>query len=163
LPTNRLRTTEQNAPYSIETGTLNHAAIAGVKASIEFIAQQGEGQDQGTKLKSAMERIGVHERNLATQLFDGIEANNNLQIIGQEFDSSQRAPTISFIHHNLSAIEVCRRLADNNIFAWDGHFYAIRAAEVLGLLERGGVTRMGISAYTSKEDIDFTLQCLDEI
>ena len=163
LPTDRLRTTEQNAPYSIETGTLNHAAIAGVKASIEFIAQQGEGQDQGTKLKNAMDRIGVHERNLATQLFDGIEANNKLQIIGPEFDSSQRAPTISFIHHNLNAIEVCQRLADHNIFAWDGHFYAIRAIEVLGLMERGGVTRMGISAYTSREDIDFTLQCLEKI
>ena len=36
LPADRLRTTDQHAPYSIETGTLNHAALAGVDAAIDF-------------------------------------------------------------------------------------------------------------------------------
>src|SRR5262249_24313778 len=36
LPTDRLRTQEQEAPWLIETGTLNHAAIAGVRAAVDF-------------------------------------------------------------------------------------------------------------------------------
>ena len=53
--------------------------------------------------------------------------------------------------------QVCQHLAAKNICAWDGHFYAIRAIEVLGLLEQGGVTRLGISLYNTREEIDFVL------
>ena len=51
----------------------------------------------------------------------------------------------------------------SGICAWAGHFYAIRAVEVLGLVAQGGVTRMGISAYTTDAEIDYTLQVLREI
>lgn len=163
LPTDRLRTTEQHAPYSLETGTLNHAAIAGVNAAIEFISNQGEGDNIKSKLDTAMQRIGVHERKLAQMLYDGINNSPKLDLVGPDFGSEERAPTLSFVHEDLSALEVCERLAEHNIFAWGGHFYAIRAVEILGLLERGGVTRMGISAYTSEEDVERTLYYLEKI
>jgi len=35
---------------------------------------------------------------------------------------------------------------------WDGHFYAVRPMEVLGLLDKGGVTRVGISMYTTEDE-----------
>ncbi len=54
-------------------------------------------------------------------------------------------------------LQVCEQLALKNIFAWDGHFYAIHAMEVLGLLEKGGVTRMGISMYNTKDEIEFVI------
>ena len=71
-----------------------------------------------------------------------------------------RAPTVSFTLKNKTAEQVCKALAAENIFAWDGHFYAIRATEVLGLLEKGGVTRMGISIYTTAEEIKTVLETL---
>ena len=74
-----------------------------------------------------------------------------------------RAPTISFYHPTRSAQEICKNLSTRNIYAWDGHFYAIRAVEVLGLLESGGVTRMGISIYTEEEEIDKTIQVVSEM
>jgi len=163
LPTDRLRTADQHAPYSIETGTLNHAAMAGVKASIEYIAQQGTGDDLNHQLESALLKIGKHEARLAKMLFNGLSKIKDVKIIGPSFGKGQRAPTISFVHKKNKAIDICKALSKENIFAWDGHFYALRATEVLGLIESGGVTRMGISAYTSKEDIDKTLEAVSKI
>ena len=163
LPTDRLRTVDQCAPYIIETGTLNHAAIAGVKAAIEFILKMGEGSTIRDQLTSAFERIKSHERRLALLLYNGISKIENARVIGPDFQSGPRAPTLSFFHENVSAQEICKQLSDNNIFAWDGHFYAIRATEFLGLKEKGGVTRMGISMYTNEDDIVITLDTLEKI
>lgn len=163
LPTDRLRTSSQHAPYSIETGTLNHAAIAGVKASIEFIESLGKGNTRSARLENAMTKITSHERKLATLLFKGLKTNKNIEIVGPSFSRGQRAPTISFIHKSKSAIEICKFLATENIFTWAGHFYAIRATEVLGLLEKGGVVRMGMSVYCQSSDIKKTLDCLKNL
>lgn len=163
LPTDRLRTTYQHAPFSIETGTLNHAAIAGVKSSIEFIISFGSGHSSHEKLSQAMDVIGKHEFKLAKMLYKGLKSNRRIKIIGPKMKEGRRAPTISFLHKNLTATQVCTALAKKNIFAWSGHFYAIRAAEVLGLIERGGVTRMGISIYTNKEDISRTLEVVNSL
>ncbi len=165
LPTDRLRTTNQHAPYSIETGTLNHAAIVGVKAAIEFISSLGSGDNHRDRLDKALAMIQKHESQLINMLYDEICHLPHLRIIGPSCGSGhiKRAPTLSFLHSSLSAREVCTQLAHKNIFAWDGHFYALRAVEVLGLLEKGGVTRMGVSAYTTETDIDMTIKALSKI
>ena len=74
LQPDRLRTAYQHAPYSIETGTLNHAAIAGVKAGIEFIASIGKGKSMRNKLVKAMTLIHKHEIGLAKKLYNGLAA-----------------------------------------------------------------------------------------
>ncbi|MBT8220544.1 MAG: cysteine desulfurase-like protein [Bacteroidia bacterium] len=163
LPTDRLRTTDQHAPYKIETGTLNHAALAGVKATVEYISSKGQGTELRDQLVSTMSKIANHERALGEQLYYGIESIDSVQIIGPTFDEIERAPTISFYTAKMTAMEVCRQLTDHNIFAWDGHFYAIRATEVLGLYEKGGVTRMGISGYTDEGDVEKTIAVLREM
>ncbi len=158
IPTDRLRTANQTAPEKIETGTLNHSAMAGVKASIEFIAQQGNGKTLREKILDAYTNIGKHERALAEKLYNGLKAIPGVKIIGQPFGSVQRSPTISFIKEGKTALEVCNQLATQNICAWDGHFFAIRPIEVLGLLEKGGVTRMGISVYNTEEEVERVLE-----
>ena len=161
VPTDRLRVAGQTAPDKIETGTLNHAAMAGVKASIEFIAQQGKGKNLREQILDAYINIGKHERVLAEKLYNGLKATSGIKIAGQPFGSVQRSPTISFTKEGKTALEVCQHLASHNICAWDGHFYALRAIEVLGLQEMGGVTRMGISAYNTEEEIDMVLKTMN--
>jgi cysteine desulfurase family protein (TIGR01976 family) len=163
LPTDRLRTQIQHAPYSIETGTLNHAAIAGVGAAIDFIAGFGKGDGLRERLLAAMDFVKNRERKRFVQLYDGLTANPAIQVFGLPPGMPLRAPTVSFTTEGKTAAELCALLAAEGICAWDGHFYAIRAAEVLGLLEKGGVTRMGISLYTTEEEIDFTLEALRRI
>ncbi len=161
LQPDRLRTTYQYAPYSIETGTLNHAAIAGVKAGIEFMASIGKGRTLRKQLTSAMKGIHDHEISLAQRLYSGLKSIKKVQLYGPTMDVAQRAPTMSFIYKGKTAREVCEYLAQHNICAWNGHFYAIKATEVLGLLEKGGVTRMGISVYNEEKEVDTTLERLE--
>ncbi len=163
IPTDHLRTAGQSAPEKIETGTLNHAALAGVTAAVQFIASMGKGDSMRDKIKDAYQQIGKHEMALAEKLFNGISKNKNLTIHGTGFGNHHRAPTISFTHVSMSAEEVCKILAAENICAWDGHFYAQRAIEILGLLEKGGVTRLGISAYNTEAEINTVIQALSRL
>jgi len=160
LEPDRLRTQDQAAPYKIETGTLNHAAIAGVKAAVEYIASIGSGQDLRSKIIAAMNLIGSHEMFLASTLYEGLTRLPGVTIYGQPFGTAQRAPTISFTIGSQRAEEVCTRLGDRGFCTWDGHFYALRAIEVLGLLDRGGVTRVGVSLYNTIDEIS---RLLDEV
>ncbi len=158
LPTDRLRTAGQVAPESIETGTLNHAAIAGVGAAVEFLASLGKGNTLREKLLNAYQSIAAHEYALANKLYSGLKKIKGVTIVGQDFSSTSRTPTVSFTVEGRTPTQVCEQLATKNIFAWDGHFYAISAIESLGLLEKGGVTRFGISLYNTEEEVDFVLE-----
>ncbi len=82
---------------------------------------------------------------------------------GQPFGESQRAPTISFTVGSMSSDEVSTMLGEKGFCTWDGHFYALRAIEVLGLLERGGVVRIGLSLYNTMEEVSRLLEELKTI
>jgi cysteine desulfurase family protein (TIGR01976 family) len=158
LNTDRLRTAGQIAPDKIETGTLNHAAIAGVTAAVEFIASLGTGISLKEKIRNAFQKIGEHEQRLALQLYNGLGKIKGVKIIGQDFSSAHRAPTVSFTMQTKTAQQACTHLGLKNICAWDGHFYAQRAIEVLGLFEKGGVIRIGMALYNTKEEVDKLLE-----
>ena len=163
LPVDRLSTQEQHAPYKIETGTLNHAAMAGANAAIAFISSLGSGTNLREKIISGMQSINRHEQALARKLYEALNKINKISIVGPDFSEGQRAPTISFVHKKFSAPEICQILSGHNINAWDGHFYARRAMEVLGLEERGGVTRIGISVYNNENDIDRLIGVINKL
>ena len=163
LETDRLVVQDQKAPYIIETGTLNHAACAGVSAAIDFIANIGEGSSYRGKLINAFSKISSHEFELAKQLYDSINNLDKVNVVGKDFLETKRTPTVSFIHSDLSPKEVCKALASENICAWNGHFYALRAIQKLQLEHRGGVTRLGVSIYNTKEEIEKTVSIIKSI
>lgn len=152
LEPDRLRTVDQRAPYRIETGTLNHAAIAGVKAAVEFIASFGRGDGLRDRIIDAMTAIGRHEREVARGLHEKLQAVPGVTVVGPPFGGGMRAPTVSFTVEGWRSEDVCIALADEGVCAWDGHFYAIRAIEVLGLEAQGGVTRVGVVLYNTAEE-----------
>ena len=83
-------------------------------------------------------------------------------ITGLPSENPDRTPTLSFYHPEKTAEQVCRHLGEKGVCAWDGHFYAIRAIEVLGLLEKGGVTRLGISIYNTEGEVQYVVNTLKE-
>ncbi len=163
LHTDRLRTQEQVAPYKIETGTLNHAAIAGVEAAIDFVADLASGADLRERILGAMTAIGRHERHLIQVLAKGLDAIPGVTLYGPSTATAPRAPTISFTVEGMDPVEVCKALGQQNIYAWDGHFYAIRSMEVFDLLKVGGVTRMGVVVYNTLEEVQQTVAAVAAI
>ncbi len=163
IPVDNLRTQDQIAPYKIETGTLNHAAIAGTSAAIDFIASYGNGKNLREQLVDSMVKIGKRERILGEKLYNGLQSIKQVNIVGPAFGKGLRAPTISLTFEGLRPEQLCKKLADRNIYVWDGHFYAIRAIECMGLFEKGGVSRFGISAYTTEKEIERVIETMNLI
>ena len=163
LDTDRLRTQDQHAPYRIERGTLNHAALAGVSAAVNFIESFGEGKHQRDRISSAMGVIQTHERSLAQQLYLGLRDLDGIDIYGPPLKETQRAPTIAFTVENVRPEKFCSLLAEKSICAWDGHFYALRAVEVMNLIHQGGVTRMGIAVYNTSEEIEYVISTVKRL
>ena len=160
LPTDHLRTAAQKAPGKIETGTLNHAALAGVGACIDYLSTFGEGDSKRAQLEDAYSVIGAHENSVAQELWDGLDAMEEVTLYGPTFAEDSRCPTIAFTVDGKTPAELCAYLGTQGICAWDGHFYAIRTTEVLNLESIGGVTRMGIVAYNTSEEIKRTLEAV---
>ena len=159
----RLVVQDQFAPFIIETGTLNHAACNGVSAAIDFIASLGDGKTYKEKLIDAYNNLGKHEFMLASHLYSELNKLNKITVIGTDFSSLKRTPTVSFVHNEFTATQICQKLAQKNICAWDGHFYALKAIQSLGLEEKGGVTRLGISAYNSLDEVNRTVEAISKI
>jgi len=163
LDTDNLMVQNQNSPYKIETGTLNHAACNGVSKAIDFISTLGEGNTYRDKLVDAYKKLGAHEYKLASLLYKELNRMEKIRVIGQNFSSKKRTPTVSFIHKHKTPNEVCKILAKNNICAWAGHFYALKAIQKLKLEKIGGVTRLGICVYNTEEEIRKTIDLISKI
>jgi len=154
LPTNRLAVQDPNAPYRIETGTLNHAAIDGARAAVEYLAGWGSGVTLRERIVDAMGGISAYENQLAKFYHDAVARIPGVRIWGPNFDAGARAPTVSITLESATADQAARALGSEGICVWDGHFYAARALEILGLTTRGGLLRTGVSMYSSLEDLE---------
>jgi len=163
LRTDKLRTQDDVSPYRIETGTLNHAAIAGVRAAIEYIASWGDGAALRERLVSAMRAIARHEHGLAAFYRDHVSRVPGVTAWGQDFASPWRAPTVSITIDGVRPCEAAEALGKRGVLVWDGDFYAARAIEVLGLAESGGVLRTGVSMYNTRGEIERLLDGVAEL
>ncbi|MGB5892143.1 MAG: cysteine desulfurase-like protein [Thermoanaerobaculia bacterium] len=158
LATDHLGTQPTSAPHRIETGTLNHAAIVGVRAAIEYIASWGEGPDPRSKLVSAVGAIAAWEHEVARHYYENVCQPPGVTVWGPDFTDRLRAPTVSITIDGVDPAAAAKALDTRAIQVRDGHFYAARAVEVLGLAERGGLVRIGVSMYNTPEEIDRLLE-----
>ena len=165
LEPDRLKTQDQASPYRIETGTLNHAAIAGVTAAVDYLSSFGSGESRRARLLEGFSRISRYEFALGRRFFQGLAENPKVDIYGPPMPSEPggRTPTIAFRIKALSPAEACEKLGEKGFLLWDGDFYAARVIELLGLADSGGVIRAGISLYTRKEEVEALLDAVREL
>ncbi len=163
LPTDRVRPQEPAAPTRIETGTLNHAALAGTTAAIETIAQQGDGPDLRARIATAFAAIYPYEHGLARQLWQGLAEISGVTLYGPQVGEGLRAPTVSFRLRDQEPAAVAAQLGEQGFFVWDGDFYAVTLIDRLGLADKGGVVRVGMAPYIVPEEVDALLAAVREI
>jgi selenocysteine lyase/cysteine desulfurase len=164
LPTDRLSVQDPAAPYRIETGTLNHAAIDGVRAAVEYIASWGSGTTLRERIVDAMTHIAGYEHELASFYYDAVLRIPGVRVWGPDFAPGRpRAPTVSFSHEKATAAEIAASVGKLGICVWDGDFYAARPIEVLGLAKRGGLLRTGISMYNTRDELTRLLAGIERL
>jgi cysteine desulfurase family protein (TIGR01976 family) len=164
LPTDRLSVQDPAAPYRIETGTLNHAAIDGVRAAVEYIASWGSGTSLRACIVDAMTHISAYEHELAKIYHDAVRRIPGVRVWGPDFSAGRaRAPTVSITLDSATAAAAATALGNEDICVWDGDFYAARPVQVLGLVERGGLLRTGISMYNTRDEVNRLLAGLERL
>ena len=61
----------------------------------------------------------------------------------------QRMATVSIRKEGKTPEELASKLAEQNIFVWNGNFYALSISERLGVEPSGGLVRMGLAHYNT--------------
>jgi cysteine desulfurase family protein (TIGR01976 family) len=165
----KVRPASNDLPYKFETGTQNHEGIAGVLGALEYFEWIGRefGADQagpwkeagfsGRRLifKQAMSALKAYEYELSRALIETIQSVKGTRIYGltdmKRLD--ERVSTVSFTLEGKHPNDVARDLGDAGFYLWDGHYYALAVVERLGLLEKGGMVRVGAAHYNTLDEI----------
>jgi selenocysteine lyase/cysteine desulfurase len=158
----KVRPASDEMPWRFAPGTPSFEAQAGTSAAIEHIAWLGEAFGGASPLAPLRERLesgwaaaSAYELELTRLFLGGLDSLPGVKLYGVRSDNElkDRVGTFSFTVPGRSAREVVAHLAEKNIFAWAGSFYAHEAARSLGI-DQHGVVRLGVAHYTSREDVE---------
>ena len=164
----KVRPATNELPGKFETGTQNHEGIAGVLGALEYFEwignQFGDKSLEGLKdqysgrrlvYKQAMTAIRAYEFELSRALIEAIQSVPGTHIYGltdmKRLD--ERVPTTSFTLEGRDPAEVAAKLGDAGFYVWDGHYYALAVVERLGLLDQGGMVRVGAAHYNTLDEV----------
>jgi cysteine desulfurase family protein (TIGR01976 family) len=131
----KVRPAPSDPPGKLETGTQSFEAIAGVIATVDYLAGLGSGVDRRSRLETGYARIHGHERALAERFLSGVSGLPKVTIHGVPDADDRRVATFALSVDGISAEEVAAVLAGRGIYVWSGHYYALNAIERLGFLE----------------------------
>ena len=166
----KVRPASDALPYKFETGTQNHEGIAGVLGALEYFewlaAEFGNGHANdwerkgfyGRRLlyKQAMSAIREYESELSRALIKTIESVPGNRIYGvTDMDHlEERVPTVAFRLEGKDPAKIADALGQQGVYVWNGHNYALAIVERMGLLEEGGMIRVGPVHYNTIEEIE---------
>jgi selenocysteine lyase/cysteine desulfurase len=166
----KVRPATNSLPGKFETGTQNHEGIAGVLGAVEYFEWVGRqfGSEQAEALvergytgrrlllKQAMRAIRAYEFELNRAMLTALEAIPGLRLYGLTDPRrlEERVATFSFRLKDIPPRRLAEKLAEENIYAWDGNYYALNVSERLGVEDSGGMLRVGAVHYNTLEEID---------
>jgi cysteine desulfurase family protein (TIGR01976 family) len=161
----KVRPAGEGLPHKFETGTLSHEGMAGCLGAIEYLEQFGSGTTRTKKISSAWEKLMGYEHRLTLRLIDGLRGVKGLTVRGITSANAmhRRVPTVSFTLDGCHPEALAKGFAAENMFVWSGHNYAIEPVGRMGLMDKGGVLRVGLAHYNTATEVDQFLSCLTRI
>ncbi len=138
-------------PERFELGTLPYELLAGVTATVDFIADLAPGAGtRRERVVGSMAAVEEHEDRLFARLIAGLRAMDRVIV---HVDPRRHTPTTLFSVDGRPAREVYEKLATLGVNAPAGSFYALEASRWIGLGDNGAV-RAGLAPYTDEDDVD---------
>jgi cysteine desulfurase family protein (TIGR01976 family) len=161
-------------PEKFETGTPNFEHICGCAAAVDFIADIGKRHEayfpeelkglsgKRKDIVAGMLAIDAYEEPMAKKLRTELAKIPGLKLYTSP-EGYPKTSTVSFTIEGKNAHDIAVFLAERGIFVWDGDFYAIEITNhVLKLEEQGGLLRIGLAPYNTMEDIDRTIEAVQD-
>ena len=139
------RTHPDSMPTALEAGTLNAHGLAGLRASLTYIREQG------------VDEIREKEIALMRRFYDQVKTIPGVRIYG-DFKQEQRAAVVALNLGDEDSGEVSDYLArEHEIYTRSGGHCAPLMHETLGTREQGAV-RFSFSHFNREEEVD--MACL---
>lgn len=146
----KLAPATNDVPERFEFGTLPYEMMAGVTAAVDFIAaiDPGTGSTRRERLTASLHSVDTHEFNLRLQIEADLAEIDGITVYSR---AGQRTPTLLFDLAGRSSSDMAQFLADRDILAPAGSFYAMETFNRLGL-DQPDAVRVGLAPYSNEED-----------
>lgn len=155
----KLRPSSDQVPERFELGTLPYELLAGLTATVEFLADLAPSAGaRRERLVRSYDALHQHESELLGVLLAGLADIPGVRRVGSPAAST---PTVLFTIDGIRVDEACRRLGDREIAVGGGLFYAHEAAKWADLGD-GGI-RVGLAPYTTIDDVERLLTGVREL
>jgi cysteine desulfurase family protein (TIGR01976 family) len=144
-------------PARLEVGAHQFGLLAGVVASIEYLASLDEAA-QGTRrerLALSMQSASSYMGRLFDYLLTSLRSLPTVMVIGRP---EMRIPVLSFAVSDVPAERVVQRLADNGVLAIPNA--GSRVLDVIGVNDIGGAVTVGLAHYTTTAEVDQLVRAL---
>ncbi|CAB4747426.1 unannotated protein [freshwater metagenome] len=154
LHPDKLRPSTESVPDRFELGTLPYELLAGITAAVDVLADLVPG-DEATmsrrdRIVRSMTALEAYEDELHVYLRAGLESVPGIRLYCH---APHRTPTELFSIDSVDSGQVYVTLSALGVNAPASSFYAIEAADWIGLGEPGAV-RVGLAPYTNHDDVD---------
>jgi cysteine desulfurase family protein (TIGR01976 family) len=151
--------TDPNAtgPARLEVGAHQFGLLAGVVASIEYLAALDESArgSRRERLSLSMQSATSYLNRIFDYLMASLRSLPLMMLIGRP---EARIPVVSFALHGVPAERVVQRLADNGILAVSNE--SSRVLEALGANEVGGAVTVALAHYSTMAEVDQLVRAL---
>ncbi len=166
----KVRPAPERPPGKWETGTQSFESLAGVRAAVDYLASLAgrpagpgtPGPERRASLVEGFRRIGEYERSLSARFLAALGDVEGIEIAGVA-GTEGRTPTFAVAVNGVDPADVQRMLGERGVFVWAGHYYAVEVMRRLGLLEAGGLVRIGFVHYNTGAEVDRCLNGLSDI
>ncbi|MBR8743178.1 cysteine desulfurase-like protein [Nocardiopsis sp. MG754419] len=150
-------------PERFEFGTLPYETLAGATEAVEVLADlTGNGDpsvSRRERLALSQSAIDAHEDALRLRVEEGLAAFGDRVVLHSR--AADRTPTLFLTFPGRRSVEVSRALAERDVLAPAGSFYAHETFARLALEDDAGL-RVGMAPYVTEGDVDRLLTALEE-
>lgn len=156
----KLLPSTMSVPERFEFGTLPYELMAGVSASIDYVAAL-DSSASGSRRERIVKSITLleeYEQELFKYMQDQLALLPTITLYGKAKD---RTPTAYFNFAGVYGVDVYKFMATKKVNLPAHNFYALEVSRALGLGDTGAI-RAGIAPYTTRDDVDRLIAGLSE-
>jgi cysteine desulfurase family protein (TIGR01976 family) len=160
LPTFREDFIPNVPPYKIEVGTFPYENVAGMNAAVHYlesvgrrVASQG-GPSRRASIAAAMGAIQDYERTLSREMICVLKRlGAKIYGVSDENRVEKRVPTICFTLEDITPQDFATQMGMAGVGLRDGHLFAPRLMNRLGLSMETGAIRVSLVHYNTIEEV----------
>lgn len=170
LPTFREDFIPDEPPYKVEAGTFIYENVAGMNAAVHYLEAIGRNFSNDTNrsrrenIAAGMGAIRAYELVLARAMLKILrDCGATIYGVGDAARLDERVPTFCFNIGALSPKMIVEQMAERGIGIRDGHMYAPRLMNRLGLSMESGAIRASLVHYNTLDEVERFGVALKEI